>query len=89
MIAMGKQGKGGYRCTVSCYIAYTRKKTEPSTTRQSTECVSDDEKYAATESEAYDKMVDFIRNDLLKNSRVMKLSYLTNILVLWIKGSGF
>ena len=73
----------------SCYKDYTRPpKKAKSSGSASTSCTEDDVKYQAVESNAYEQLFQFIRNDLFPKPRVMKLVTLTYQLVSTMKMFG-
>ena len=74
----------------SCYKNYTRIKDSKLDERSTDNSCSDPqlEYYASLESEAYDMLFTFIRDDLLENPKVVKMTDLKNRLLSYIKQLG-
>ena len=71
----------------TCYREYTRPKRETSTTSTSSFIPSDDE-YAHIESAAYEKLFDYIRNNILETPRLIRLTDQTLTRTSYMKDLG-
>ena len=71
----------------TCYRAYTRPKPETGTS-STLSFASLDDKYACTESAAYKKLFDYVRNNVLETPNVIRLTDLTQTMVSYLKDLG-
>ena len=77
--------KACYRGT--CYGEYTRPKPETGTS-STLSFTSQDDEYACTESAAYEKLFDYVRNNVLVTSNLIRLTDLTQTMISYVKDLG-
>ena len=79
-------GEASYHRT--CYRSYTGPDASSNVNSdESCESQQDDE-YARLESDAYQMLFDFIRSDVLENGKVVKLSEISQLLVVFLMYIG-
>ena len=69
------------------YREYTRPKPETCTSSTSSFTSQDDE-YACTESAAYEKLFDYVRNNVLVTPNLIRLTDLTQTMISYMKDLG-
>lgn len=71
----------------TCYREYTWPKAETGTS-STLSFTSWDEEYACTESAAYEKLFDYVRNNVLEMPNLIRLTDLTQTMVSYMKDLG-
>ena len=71
----------------TCYREYTRPKPETGTS-STLSFTSQDDEYACTESAAYEKLFDYVRNNVLVTPNLIRLTDLTQTMISYMKDLG-
>ena len=72
----------------TCYRSYIRPDARSSNVNPDQSCESQrDDDYARLESVAYQMVFDFMRSDVIENEKVVKLSEITQLLVVFLMSS--
>ena len=71
----------------TCYREYTRPKPETGTS-STLSFTSQDDEYAYAESAAYEKLFDYVRNNVLVTPNLIRLTDLTQTMISYMKDLG-